>query len=342
MATACTHTHNTPKNRLLSAGSENFTYDNEGQLATGYGVGYAFDYEHRLVGIGSAVQYQYDGIGNRLEAMRDGVTTRSIYDLNGNLIAEADGSNTITRYYIHGIGLMAMVTPANTTFCYHFNQIGSTVALTDMNKAMVNQYAYTPFGTIANQIETISQPFTFVGQMGVMAEPNGFSYMRARYYDPAVRRFISEDPIGFDGGDLNLYAYVGNNPIIFTDPSGLCGQSLWNYVDNAASAWSTMIDYASLTKAITPAGAAISSTSLILDKVDVASNLFPDSNAKSFFNLGLNTVQIGLTLAGGGAPVSIGVVSVYGLSRAAMQTPLISTKPDGPWFDTNKTVGSWW
>jgi RHS repeat-associated protein len=56
--------------------------------------------------------------------------------------------------------------------------------------------------------------------MGVMAEPNGFYYMRARYYDPEVRRFISEDPIGFAGGDLNLYAYVGNNPTMMVDPSG--------------------------------------------------------------------------------------------------------------------------
>ena len=55
-----------------------------------------------------------------------------------------------------------------------------------------------------------------------MAEPNGLYYMRARYYDPQVGRFISEDPLGFDGGDLNLYAYVGNSPVMGVDPSGLC------------------------------------------------------------------------------------------------------------------------
>jgi RHS repeat-associated protein len=218
---ATSHTYNAPKNRLLTAGSESFTYDNEGRLATGHGASYSFDYEHRLTGVGATAQYRYDGIGNRLEATRNNVITRYVYDLHGNLIAEADGANTITRYYIHGLGLMALVTPANKTYCYHFNQIGSTVAMTDMTPAMVNQYAYTPFGTIANQTEAIAQPFTFVGQMGVMTESNGFYYMRARYYDPAVRRFISEDPIGFEGGDLNLYAYVGNNPIIFIDPNGL-------------------------------------------------------------------------------------------------------------------------
>ena len=65
-----------------------------------------------------------------------------------------------------------------------------------------------------------------------MAESNGLYYMRARFYDPAVKRFISEDPLGFDGGDLNLYAYVGNNPIMGVDPLGLCaeswGSTIWN------------------------------------------------------------------------------------------------------------------
>ena len=61
-----------------------------------------------------------------------------------------------------------------------------------------------------------------VGQHGVMTEPNGFYYMRARYYDPEVGRFISEDPLGFAGRDLNLYVYALNNPILFVDPWGLC------------------------------------------------------------------------------------------------------------------------
>ncbi|MFZ5994261.1 MAG: RHS repeat-associated core domain-containing protein [Thermodesulfobacteriota bacterium] len=101
-----------------------------------------------------------------------------------------------------------------------FNAIGSTVAMTDSSQTMVNKYAYDPFGKVINQEEAIPQPFKFVGQYGVMTEPNGFYYMRARYYDPSVGRFVSEDPIGFEGGDVNLYAYVGNNPIVYIDPFG--------------------------------------------------------------------------------------------------------------------------
>ncbi len=94
------------------------------------------------------------------------------------------------------------------------------MALTDINKTIANKYAYSPFGTIANQEETVVQPFKFVGQYGIMTEDNGWYYMQARYYDPAVGRFIAEDPIGFDGGDVNLYAYVLNNPVMFIDPEG--------------------------------------------------------------------------------------------------------------------------
>ncbi len=140
-------------------------------------------------------------------------------------MAEADSTNQIQRYYIYGAGLLAMVEPNNTLYCYHFDATGHTVALTDINKTIVNKYAYSPFGTIANQEETVVQPFKFVGQYGIMTEENGWYYMRARYYDPALGRFISEDPIGFDGGDVNLYAYVLNNPINMIDPDGLA--SLW-------------------------------------------------------------------------------------------------------------------
>jgi RHS repeat-associated protein len=90
-----------------------------------------------------------------------------------------------------------------------------------MTQAVVNSYAYDPFGQILGQQETIPQPFKFVGRYGVMAEPNGLYYMRARYYDPGVGRFISEDPLGFRGGDVNLSAYVQNNPVNRIDPWGL-------------------------------------------------------------------------------------------------------------------------
>ena len=68
-------------------------------------------------------------------------------------------------------------------------------------------------------------PIGFAGAFGVLSEPNGLYYMNARYYDPTIGRFLSEDPLGLGGGDLTLYSYAGNNPLVFVDPSGLCAES---------------------------------------------------------------------------------------------------------------------
>jgi len=213
------YTYNPKKNRLTNVGGTSLTYDDEGQLQSMGGVNYNFDYEHRLISAGSSA-YFYDGSGNRLRATHGGVETRYIYDLGGNLLAEADASNNIIAYYVHGLGLLATITPDNQTFCYHYDASGNAIAITDLSKTIRNTYAYTPFGTITEN-ESFDQPFTFSGQYGVIQEPSGLYYMRARYYDPVIGRFISEDPIGFEGGDVNLYAYVGNNPMNFVDPEGL-------------------------------------------------------------------------------------------------------------------------
>ena len=214
-----TYEYNAQQDRLLSAGPLSYAYDNEGQLVNSGGACLTFDYNRRLVEVGSDTQFSYDGRGSRLSATRAGVTTHYVYDPWGNLVADAD-SNGVTHKYIYGNGLLAVATSTGR-YCYHFNGIGSTVAITDMNQNIVNSYAYDPFGQILSQQETIPQPFKYVGQYGVMAEPNGLYYMRARYYDPSVGRFISEDPIGFAGGDVNLFAYVLNNPVNSTDPGGL-------------------------------------------------------------------------------------------------------------------------
>ena len=222
------YAYNTEKNRLKSAGTLTFTHDLEGQLATKGSSSYAFDHAHRLKTVTGTnpASFVYDGAGNRIAATRDTVTTRYIYDPAGNLLATADANNTILNYFVHGQGLLAMVTPTDQTYCYHFDGTGNTIAMTDNSQYSVNQYAYTPFGILLEEQETVPQPFKYVGQFGVMAEPDGLYYMRARYYDPQVGRFISEDPIGFAGGDVNLYAYVQNNPIMFIDPWGLCSPTL--------------------------------------------------------------------------------------------------------------------
>ncbi len=214
------YTYNAIKTRLQSAGTDTFVYDDEGQTTSKGSTAYTWDAEHRLISAGgTAAKYSYDGVGNRLKAVRAGVTTKYIYDKGGNLLAETDNNGNITRYYIHGLGMLAFV-EGNTLYVYHHDAGGNTVAVTDGSGVVKNAYAYTPYGRVTKKQEAITQPFQFVGQFGVMTETNGLCYMRARYYDPKIGRFLSEDPAGFDGG-LNLYAYVGGNPIMGVDPLGL-------------------------------------------------------------------------------------------------------------------------
>lgn len=210
-------------NRLLTAGSISFGYDNNGNLITktlGSNVtNYSWDFNDMLTQVtkdGTTYTYRYDALGSRVAKTMDSVETRYVGGL-----AETDVSGNITAYYVYGLGLISKISPTNQSYFYHFDGLGSTIAVTDSSGAIVNKYAYDEHGKVLNQEEGISNAFKYVGRFGVMDEGNGLLYMRARYYDPEVGRFISKDPIGFAGGDLNLYAYVQSNPVNGVDPLGL-------------------------------------------------------------------------------------------------------------------------
>jgi RHS repeat-associated protein len=172
----------------------------------------------------STSRFYYDGAGNRVRAVRNGVTTRYLHDAGGNVVAELDGTGTITRYYIHGLGLLALVEasgPNAGLYVYHADGTGHMVALSDAAGAITHRYSYASFGEVLAEEEAFRQPFTFAGQVGVMRETaHELYYMRARYYHSPSQRFINEDPSGFNGG-LNLYVYVGGNPLRYVDPNGL-------------------------------------------------------------------------------------------------------------------------
>jgi len=106
---------------------------------------------------------------------------------------------------------------AGVTSNFLTDALGSPVAVTDASGTAQTEYTYEPFGKTTVTGAANTNPFQYTGR-----ENDGTSlyYYRARYYNPALQRFISEDPIGFDSGDFNLYAYVNDNPIIFKDPTG--------------------------------------------------------------------------------------------------------------------------
>jgi RHS repeat-associated protein len=165
-------------------------------------------------------RYKYDPFGRRIEKEVNGVVSRYVYD-GPNILAEYDGDGKVKARYIHNLAVddpLAME-QGGKTYYYHKDGLGSIVSMSDETGQTVQGYEYDSFGRILSRSGNIQNPFTYTGRE--YDEETGLYYYRARYYDPHPGRFLTKDPIGFAGGDLNLYRYVQNNPVNRIDPWGL-------------------------------------------------------------------------------------------------------------------------
>lgn len=147
-------------------------------------------------------------------------TRRYVYD-GEDVLLEYDGTNTLQARYTHGPGIdePLAVTKGRSTFFYHQDGLGSVTDLTDSAGVTAKSYSYDAYGNILESPGTVDQPYTYTGRE--FDSETGLSYYRARYYEPRIGRFPVKDPIGFKGGDTNLYGYVRQNPANRLDPWGL-------------------------------------------------------------------------------------------------------------------------
>ena len=238
------YTHNAA-NQMTQGGELSFAYDERGNQSYRYLNSAQTDYWHyswnaekqliqaELTEAGTTVRtltFAYDAFGRRMEKQitENGTTKTTSYVYDGEdilLSIDNDGSTTTATYFIHGPGIdepLAMVKGGSSHY-YHADGLGSIVAITDSSQTIVQHYDYDTFGQLTAS-DDFANGYTFTGRE--WDDELGLYYYRARYYDAQIGRFISKDPIGFAGGDVNIYRYVGNQPVNWLDPFGF---SAWSH-----------------------------------------------------------------------------------------------------------------
>lgn len=203
-------------------------YDDQGNLENKNGQAYDFDYGNRLREVRDKEKYRYDAQGRRVQATREGgALGLSHYSQTGQLLYTEDlsaagkkgwehiylGGSLIAKRQSGGAGAAVAVR------YQHTDALGSPVAVSDAAGAVIERTEWEPYGT------AIGKPdYNGVGYAGhLMDGATGLAYMQQRYYDPAIGRFLSVDPVTADGdtgGNFNRYKYAANSPYSFKDPDG--------------------------------------------------------------------------------------------------------------------------
>lgn len=204
-------------NQQTQFANATLAYDPNGNLTTDGPTTYTWDARDRLIAIsgGTPATFRYDALDRRISKTITGATTTYLYD-GADIVTEAGATNAGYLSTLNIDEPLVRQTPNGNEY-YHTDDLGSTVALSDDSGSVTTRYTYGPFGETSATGATSGNPFQFTGREN---DGTGLYYYRARYYSPLHSRFLSEDPLGFDAGDPNLYAYVSNSPTNFTDPTG--------------------------------------------------------------------------------------------------------------------------
>jgi len=204
-------------NRIATWSGQALSYDANGNLASDGLTSYTWNARNQLAGLSGATSaaFAYDARGQRRARTTSG-TTSYLYD-GANAAQELVGGTATANVLTGGIDEVFQRTDGSGTRAVLTDALGSTVALVDGSGAVQTQYTYEPFGATSTSGAGSANPAQFTGREN---DGTGQYYYRARYYDPRLQRFLSEDPIGFAGGQINLYGYVADRPVDETDPQG--------------------------------------------------------------------------------------------------------------------------
>jgi RHS repeat-associated protein len=218
-------------NEMTANSNASYTYDSNGNTLTKT-VGpdttsYTWDYENRLTsvtlpGSGGTVTFKYDSFGRRIYKSSSAGTSVFAYDGEAdNVVEETDNQGNVLRRYTQGPQTdepLAEIGSGATSY-YEQDCLGSVTSLSNVQGSLAQTYSYDSFGKQTAISGSITNPFRYTARE--FDSETGIYDFRARYYDPQIGRFESEDPLSTKSDDLDLYSYVHNSPADETDPCGL-------------------------------------------------------------------------------------------------------------------------
>lgn len=218
------------KNRLIQAGNTTYQYDRVGNLiqktSSEKTIKYSYDPTGKLISYSDGkthVEFGYDGEGRRISKTINGETTFFINDPQSQIsrvLVEKDNEGQLKKKYIYGHSRV-MQKEKSSTHYFLYDQPGKSVcSLLDHHTLDQSSVQYDSFGNLSSQISETS--YLYNGEK--YDEEIGLIFLRNRYYDPEIGRFISPDFILGnlkDPQSLNPYVFVRNNPISLVDPLGL-------------------------------------------------------------------------------------------------------------------------
>jgi RHS repeat-associated protein len=214
-------------NELTSTSAGTYSYDRNGNtLSDPSGKNYTWDFENRLSSVAvpaaGMVTFKYDPFGKRIQKSGSNGTSNYIYD-ESTLLDELDAAGNSQTKYTQNLPLDEPLAEfrIGTAYYYHADGLNSVTSLTNSAGAQADGYTYTAFGGVSASTGSISNSLQYTGRE--YDSESGQYFYRARYYDPIVGRFLSEDPNDKAGqdDDPNLYKYVENNAVNWVDPLGL-------------------------------------------------------------------------------------------------------------------------
>lgn len=231
------------QDRLLSYGNNSYAYTDNGELKSKTFNGQTTSYVYDVLGNlrqatlpnSTTIEYIIDGRNRRIGKKVNGTLTRGwLYLGQLNPIAELDGSNNVVIRFVYGSrpNVPDYMIKGTDTYRIISDNLGSPRLIVNIGDGtVVQRIDYDEFGNITTDTNPGFQPFGFAG--GLYDRETKLTRFGALDYDPEVGRYTGKDPIGFGGGNANLYGYVGNDPVNFFDLDGFAKTSIDAAIEQA-------------------------------------------------------------------------------------------------------------